>query len=397
MHRPSLVSLRISPPDPNRGTRALQRGLHPRHPVRPRQDCALHCTNSRALHPYHPQNHAPWPLHAVGHFHMSGHAPHSFKAAGCDFNLPPFALVAQTHLNIFPSRAKRQAPSRLELHSRFQAALSVVQGQPHLKWHSPLLGTGRPQRRAEMRQASKNTHCPGLWLAAATCPLKPFEQMWPRTVLSGKTTAAHLECVGRHAPENPILVPLDIQPSRSITRLSFSYLATAATWLGPMDAPNVQSPPTHSLPARKRLMSRLPDGVNRLAAGSPGLPTCHSVPNVRPLGIVRPSPSQLWSPMVQRNPATAKDASSQVMGWAVVHVHLAQRCGLARRPSLLAPANGLTKTVASPKSIRLSSCPGDRATGSRPTVATKAVLRVILAWPGQAFNETGRLAAQGLP
>lgn len=67
------------------------------------------------------------------------------------------------------------------------------------------------------------------------------------------------------------------------------------------------------------------DGVNRPAAGSPGSPTCHSVPNVRPLGIVSPCPHPaLWSPSVQRkSPRRPKMLPAQVLGWAVVQVHLA--------------------------------------------------------------------------
>ena len=101
----------------------------------------------------------------------------------------------------------------------------------------------------------------------------------------------------------------------------------AATWLGPRDAPKVRWPRIHS-PAKPRIVLGCPvcmDGVNRPAAGSPGSPTCHSVPNVRPLGIVSPCPHPaLWSPSVQRkSPRRPKTLPAQVLGWAVVQVHLA--------------------------------------------------------------------------
>lgn len=84
------------------------------------------------------------------------------------------------------------------------------------------------------------------------------------------------------------------------------------------------------------------EGVNRPAEGSPGSPTCHSVPNVRPLGMVRPCPHPaLWSPSVQRkSPRRPKTLPAQVFGDPVVPVHLAEDVLPCQTPRLVGANDG---------------------------------------------------------
>ena len=152
MDRPSSISFSVIPCRPKRSARTLRWGLHPRHPACPRQDRALRGPSLCALHPQHPQPCAPWPLQLVGHFHLPGHGPSPDGVADCDFDLTPFAMVTHTPFPFTLAGSERQPPSTLRVHPRFQGALAVVHGQPHLKWHTPFPGAAsHAAQRGEVR------------------------------------------------------------------------------------------------------------------------------------------------------------------------------------------------------------------------------------------------------